>query len=556
VSLVPWRGPNEPGEFPTLGYLVGEWIEAHCVIPDGYRKGQPYRLTDEMWQFLLRWYRLYEHAAPWPAPDALAYSGAQFRRSQKYGKDPLGAADILAEAFGPTRFDGWDANGEPVGAPYPTPLIVCLGTSEDQTDNTYRPLLEMIRGGPLVDLPGLDAGETRIVLPSGGRVEPVTTSARARLGAPMTFVTITESGLFTLQGGYRRVCGAVKRNVAGMDGRWLELTNAWDPTEGSEAQVTAESGDPRVLVDTVEPHRVDDLTDDDALYAELLRQYGDSARERGGWVNIRGRIIHEVRSARHTEADRRRFFLNECVVGESVFVQPEAWDLQARLEDGLRSGDQVALGFDGSKYRDATALVACRMTDGHLVTIRVWERPVTAERDWKVPSDEVDRVVRDTLGAYRVTYLYADPYRWQDYLDRWATLAETGINPGGELSPVLDSADGRAPRVVEFPTNVQTRMDKAIERFTTAFAGREITHDGDGYLSRHVKNAVIVKGDRKKARPGEDETLPSHYLKMAKRGDGMWIDAAVAAVLAYEARGQAVEDGLLDVEYDMLQSFW
>ncbi|WP_238433638.1 hypothetical protein, partial [Micromonospora tarensis] len=64
-------------------------------------------------------------------------------------------------------------------------------------------------------------------------------------------------------GGYRKVAGAVKRNVAGMDGRWLELTNAWDPTEGSEAQVTAESGDDRVHVDTIEPQRVEDLSNDE-----------------------------------------------------------------------------------------------------------------------------------------------------------------------------------------------------------------------------------------------------------------------------------------------------
>lgn len=523
---MPWRGPSEPGEFPTLGYDVGEWIQANVVVPDGYLMGEPYRLTDEMWKFLLHFYRLYPHAAPWPAPDSLTYLGAQLRRSQKWGKDPFGAAIILAEALGPTRHDGWNAAGDPVGAPYPTPLIVCLGTSEEQTDNTWRPLLSMIRNGPLADLPGLDAGETRINLPGGGKAEPVTTSARARLGAPLTFLTMTESHLFTLQGGFRRVAGAVKRNVAGMDGRWLELTNAWDPVEGSEAQVTAESGDPRVYVDTVEPQRVEDLEDDEAVYAELLRQYGDSARERGGWVNLRGRIMHEVRSSRHTEPDRRRFFLNEIVVGESVFVGPEAWDLQAKPDEALRPGDAIALGFDGSKYRDATALVACRMTDGHLVTVRIWERPADAKQDWRVPSVEVDQVLRDTFGAYKVAYLFADPYRWQDYLDAWSASFPD--------------------KVVEFPTNIEQRMDKAIERFTTAFTDREITHDGNDTLSRHAKNAVIVKGARKKPRPGEDETIATHYLKLAKRGDGLWIDGAVAAVLAYEARGQAVEDGALN----------
>lgn len=518
---MPWRGPEFDGDFPTLGTQVGRWIEAHCVIPDGYRMGQPYRLTAEMWDFLYAFYEVYPHAAPWPAPDALRYTGGQLRRAQKWGKDPLGAAILLAEALGPTRFDGWDAAGEPVGAPYPSPLIVCLGTSEDQTDNTWRPLLSMIRRGPLVDLPDMDAGQTRVDLPGGGRIEPVTTSARARLGAPMTMVTITESHLFTLQGGYRKVAGAVKRNVAGMDGRWLELTNGWDPTEGSEAQVTADSGDDRVLVDTIESHRVEDLADTEAVYAELLRQYGDSARERGGWVNVRGRILHEAQSKRHMESDRRRFFLNEIVIGQSALADPVHWDRLARDDEPLRPGEQVALGFDGSKYRDATALIASRISDGRLFTLGVWERPESAV-DWRVPSVEVDRRVRDAFGAYKVAYLFADPYRWQDYLDAWSATFEG--------------------KIVEYPTNNEYRFDLAIERFTTSLAADEITHDGDPTLTRHINNTVIIKGSRKKSRPGQDETLPQHYLKLAKRGDGLWIDAAVAAILAHHARGQAIED--------------
>lgn len=528
---MPWRGPQEDGEFPTLGYDVGEWIEENLVIPDGYQQGEPYRLTDEMWKFLIHYFRLYPHAAPWPAEFGLYYTGGQLRRSQKWGKDPFGGAAIgLAEAFGPTRFDGWDANGEPVGRPYPTPLIVCLGTSEDQTDNTWRPLLSMIRNGPLIDTPGLDAGETRVMLPGGGKIEPATTSAKARLGAPMTNVIITESHLFTLQGGFRRVAGAVKRNVAGMDGRWIELTNAWDPTEGSEAQVTAESGDERVYVDTIEPKRVEDLSDDEALYAELLRQYGDSARERGGWVNIRGRIMHEVRSNRYLEADRRRFFLNEIVVGESVLVDPTRWEYQKRDDDeGLAAKTPVALGFDGSKYRDATALVASRLSDARLFELGVWERPKDAPKDWRVPSDLVDTKVRDVFGAYQVAVMFADPYRWQDYLDKWAR--EFG-----------------ADRVVEFPTNQEQRMDRAIERFQTAFSNYEITHDGSRLLTQHFKNSVIVKGARKEPRPGEETALATHYLKLAKRGDGLWIDAAVAGVLAHEGRAYAIEHDLTPKE--------
>lgn len=411
--------------------------------------------------------------------------------------------------------------GDPIGSPYPTPLIVCLGTSEEQTYNTWRPLLSMVRNGPLAELPGIDIGETRLKLPGGGEVEPVSTSATARLGAPLTMLTITESHLFTLQGGYRRVCGAVKRNVAGMDGRWLELTNAWDPTEGSEAQVTAEAEDERVYCDTIESKRVESLDDEKALYAELLRQYGDSARERGGWVNIKGRIMHEAKSKRHQEADRRRFFLNEIVTGLNNLVDPLMWEFRARPGDTLAPGEQICLGFDGSKYNDATAIVACRVSDGQLFQIRVWQRPEHADRDWRVPSVEVDQIVTAAFGTYQVGYLYADPWRWQDYLDAWAAKWPK--------------------RIVEFPTNVEQRFDKAIERFATAFSSGAIHHDGSDTLTTHVKGAVVVKGARKKARPGSDD-LSTHYMKLAKRTDKHLIDAAVASVLAYEARGQAIED--------------
>ena len=88
-------------------------------------------------------------------------------------------------------------------------------------------------------------------------------------------------------------------------------------------------------------------------------------------------------------------------------------------------------------------------------------------------------------------------------------------------------------------------MDKAIERFSTAFSNDEIDHDGAEALTTHMRNAVVVKGSRKKPRPGEDELLTTHFLKLAKRGDGLLIDGAVAAVLAHEGRAHAIEHDMV-----------
>ncbi len=509
---MPWRGPNEPGEFPTLGYDVGDWIEANLVIPDGDRLGAPYLLTDEMWRFLLRFYRLTDAGR-------LRFYGAQLMRPQKWGKDPFMAAIIWAEALGPVRPDGWDAKGEPVARPVSTPWIQCAATSEEQTDNTFRPIVTMAREGPLADFPGLDVGETRVNLPSTGRIEPVTAAARSRLGQRLSFASFTESHLMVPQSGGVKLAAAMKRNLAGMAGRWVEGTNAFDPSEGSVAQKTAEAKAPGVLIDYRPARKHIDLSDDLALNAEVLHVYGDSAVKSGGWVD-EVRIIEEIRDKSVTEADARRFFLNEIVAGAHDFVDPLAWGL-LEVAGELKRREHVCLGFDGSRSNDHTVIWVCRVSDGHLVRGGWWQ-PESVDGQWRVPRQEVDAAMRRLFDYYKVAYLFADPFKWQDYLDAWSAQW-----PG---------------RVVEFPTNVERRMDSAIDRFLQAVADRGLTHDGDEVLEQHVKDCVVVNGSRKRDRePGK----PEFYRKLGKKRATVKIDAAVAAVLAYEARGYAMENGAL-----------
>ena len=174
---MPWK-PAEPDEVPTLGYEVGEWIEEHCVIPDQEHGGEPYLLTEEMWTFLAHHYRLKPDAREGQLSTAFHYRRSLLVRPQKWGKGPLTAAVICAEAIGPTVFAGWDAEGRPLAKPRATPRIQVTASTEDQTGNVYNHLLPMIQRGPLIDLIP-DAGQTRINLPFGGNIEPVT-ARRAR----------------------------------------------------------------------------------------------------------------------------------------------------------------------------------------------------------------------------------------------------------------------------------------------------------------------------------------------------------------------------------------
>src|SRR5690606_41692977 len=112
--------------------------------------------------------------------------------------------------------------------------------SEDQTGNVHGHLLPMIQRGPLADLIP-DAGVTRTNLPWGGHIEPVTSKARSRLGAPITFAIQDETGTWTKENGGQALADTQRRGLAGMSGRSIETTNAWDPAEQSVAQVGFES---------------------------------------------------------------------------------------------------------------------------------------------------------------------------------------------------------------------------------------------------------------------------------------------------------------------------
>jgi len=540
---MPWRGPDPAGDqWPTLGHEVAAWIEANVIIPDGERMGAPYILTDEQYRHLLHAYRLVPNARDGEGSDAFEYSGALLVRPQKWGKDPFAASIICAEAMGPVRFAGWDARGEPVGQPWPTPHIQCAGNAEEQTANTFRPLVTMLREGPLARTPGLDVGETRVNLPSGGRIEPVTSSSRARQGARVTYVSMTESQLMVETSGGLKLARTLKRNLGGMDGRWIEISNAWDPAEASVAQRTFEAKDPHVYLDYRKPRdeRVD-LHNDDALLKELRHAYGDSSTERGGWVRLT-RIARECQNPAHSEGEVRRYYLNTVTVGSKDAVNMLAWDAQAVPGDRLEPGDRITLGFHGALTRDATSLCASRLSDGRLFHLRTWERPLD-EDDWATPRREVHEAVEHAHVAYDVVAMMCSPHGWQDEVNTWAGMYQNHGDRYEETSKVL-----------EIWLNSEMRMDQLVERFVTAHRGNEITHDGSEILTLHASAAALAPGKKRPAAEERDPGTPEHYQRVVRKSHAQSISAFVAALLAYEARGWALEHGAMAEE--LIPSIW
>lgn len=564
---MPWRGPEVPGEYPTNGYVVIDWIQNLLRITDGPKIGEPVKLYDEQQMFFLKRYRIDPDAPADAGADAYVYGGSQLIRGQKWGKDPIMAMDDLVQAFGPCIPDGYDGDGEPVGRPHPSPWVGVAALNDLQANNTWLPLKAMVETSELIDYDGVEVTQDQIRLPCGNPIERLTTTAFGRLGGRFTAVSLTENGLMTATGeggntGKRSPLSFARtmlRSVAGMNGLWMAASNSWDPTELSHAQQIVEGKDPHTHVDAKLSRGRVEFDDDAKLDEELRYLYGDSLTERGGHVSLQ-RLKRDIRNPASGENEVRRFYLSEALAGEEPLSSTERWAALDRgprnpaydaKVDALQPGQAITLGFDGSRSRDMTVLDAVRISDGRVFPLKSWtprcmcagpsHKPAQC-KDRKIPRSEVDQAVDDAFTAYTVWYLFGDPYKYQESLESWAAkylLRDDRTVPG------LKRGTGR---VIEVPTNVETRMDDMLTRFTTARDEGAITHDGNDELAEHVRNTVIAKGRRKPSKPRVDThgKLIEHYLKLAKKREGLLIDHSIGMVLAFAARGQAIEDGALN----------
>lgn len=517
---MPWRGPLTEGEFPTLGYEVVSWIHENAVVPDGDQAGEPLRLTNEQIRFVYKFYELDPNAEPNDHPtSAFRYRRAQLVRPQKHGKGPLSAALIVAEAAGPVLFDGWDANGNPVGRPWATPWIQVVAVSEDQTDNVFRALLPMIELSPTLRGEIPDTGKTRINVKSAlgeGLIEPVTSAAVSRLGQRITFAVHDETHSWTSHNGGVKLADTQRRNLAGMGGRSLETTNAWNPTETSVAQTTYESSPDDVYIDYPTPPK-GSIRNKKERRRVLKAVYGDSY-----WIDL-DRIDAEIEELLPRDPNQaERFFLNRVLAGSDQAFDLDLWKSLAAPKT-VEPGTLITLGFDGAIREDSTGLVATEVESGYQFVLASWERPRDAD-DWQTPLDEVNEAVEHAFETYDVARFYADPPYFETMLDEWA---------------------GRwgDKRVVAWWTNRNKAVAFALRAWVTAWEKKDgLSHDGNETLEKHIGNAVKHSTRiRDEATGGWLWTIRKDGAKSPRK-----IDLAMAAVLSFEARGDAIADGALN----------
>jgi hypothetical protein len=513
-----WRGPEYPGDFPTLGWQVLEHMTAYLPSPRDDK--EPLVLTDDQARIVLRWFELDPETGEFPNLDLI------LELVKGWGKGPIAGALMIEALRGPVCFDGWDADGRPVGVPRGTgdrvpPWIQIAAVSEDQTENTYGYIFAYLRannGRAARDL-RIDEGRTRLYLPDIplARLEPVTASMGTREGQPITDAVLDETHLWDRRNGGVMLARTIRRNLAKMHGRGIETTNPPVEGGGSVSELSdPEKPAPGVMHVTRRPDEQPDPSwTDERLRASLAAVYGDA------WWAPLDRFVREMRDPKNPWDEVLRFWFGIRTPGSAAAVDPRDWDLLVRPTE-VPAGTLIGLGFDGSTHWDATVLRGCTRA-GHTFIVGRWSRPPGASH-WEVPRADVEQAVADAFARWRVGLMLADPPGWRTEIDRWAEQWGDKV-------------------VLAFDTNQATRMVGAVDRWRTAVrsaaamvralgtsAGPLVlpySHDGDEFTTMQVKGTRL-----RRVHVAEEGDRTAYMLeKVPKIGT----DSTVADILAFEA---------------------
>jgi hypothetical protein len=518
---------------PRTLALALDWIEAHCVVPDRFARGDPFRLYEYQLRYLANFY-LVRPTAEWVPSNPQLGPAFVHRRgllidAQKKGKSPLVAAQVCLEGVGPALFAGWADGGEvydcrvygcgcgwtyeyepgePMGMPWATPLIQITALSEENTQNVYDALRPMIELGPLAELIP-KTGEEFIRLPGGGRIDVVTMSAKSRLGQRVTFVPQDEVGLWNDTNKMTKVAGTQYRGLAGMGGRSSLTTNAFDPSESSLAQREFESNAKDIYRQFDQPPK--HLSYQNKRERRQIHRivYGEVLRENGGHVDLDSIEAESADIAERDPAEAERFFANRLVYGSGAYMDGDRWDDLA-VPLPVPDGAAICLGMDGSDTDDWTVIRA-ETEDGFQFTPVLEDGQPTiwnpVDFDGQVPRLEVRAAVAELFRRYRVARMYVDPPDWKSEIDDWA--AEHGEK-----------------RVLRWETYRLIQMHAACERLHIDVLKQNtgLWHDGCAVTARHMRHA------RRSARPG-----PVKRYVLAKPSRAQKIDACVASVIVHEA---------------------
>lgn len=225
-----------------------------------------------------------------------------------------------------------------------------------------------------------------------------------------------------------------------------------------------------------------------------------------GFGDLNNKEDFEAMVKRTPEAEFRTKRCNQWVSSQNAWLPNGAWDLLSEPTE-IDPDAEFVLGFDGSFNGDCTAIVGVQIPRSedekpHVFLVQAWEKQPNDPDNWRVDTLDVEnRILKFVADHPKTIEIACDPFRWQRSM---AVLQDKGLP------------------IVEWPSTSVRRMVPACNKFYEQVVEKQITHDGDPLLARHLSNAVI-KVDQYGPR-----IVKEHRYSPRK------IDAAVAGIIALD----------------------
>lgn len=543
----------------SLGPQIIDWAEWRSYKRTGqpglihHQTGERWTFTPGQQRFLILWWA-YD-----PETGRYVYRSGVKRGAKGTGKDPFGAAWCLTNLIGPSYLVR--RNGLWVGEQHRMPLVQIASNSEAQSKDVLRVANGML-GKEARAYYGLDCGKTQTNVSGGGLLEVLTASEESSEGDPATAILLNESHHMRDTNRGHVVANVARRNVGKsprhIQARLLECTNAHRQGSDSEGersykswQTQVKAGRVDILYDSIEAPPDTDLLDDGSRLAGLKAAYMDSP-----WSDIE-RLNGEMLDIRTSVADAIRYYLNGLGAAADAWIDPRKFDACSRADLIVADKEQIAMFLDCSKSSDATALVACRISDGHCITLGVWQKPRGWDEKihgrWLAPREKVDALVRATFKRYHVVWFGVDPspaqddeteaLYWLPTIDGWhrdfgpklLVWATSGAKIGHSVlfDMRLSQPGGQERNRLFTDAAMQTVVDIEGDEEADPPIKPTLTHDGDPMLRQHAHNA--------KKRPNKWGV----GLSKASRESLEKIDSAVCLVGARMGRRIALNSGKL-----------
>lgn len=503
VSIGPtWQWGPEGWVLPelTLGWGVLAWTG---VWLRGKARG-PWQYTPEQTRFILHYYAVDEAGVP-------LHHSAALQRMKGWGKDPIAATVSAASAFGPVTFDHWGPDG-PVGREELDAWVQIVAVAQEQTQNTMKLFPGLISPEARAYY-GIQIGKRNVWgMGDTRQIQAVTSSPLALEGGRPTQIIRNETQNWLSANSGHDMAGVMEGNAAkrdiGSPARILDIFNAHRAGEDSVAERVREAwestqGDIDAADEADRPSFAEfglmydslEAPPDAPMTATAIGDVVEGVRGDAIWVDL-DRVKKSVLNPMNAPSESRRKWYNQSAAPEDSWTTPQVWDPLGRPDAKVERGEEVALFLDCSKSDDATALVGCRIVDGHVFTLGMWQRPPGERgRNWLVPRGKVDAAVTTAFETYKVVAFFGDPSHtlddetltrfWDTLFDGWhrkyKTVLKVWAHPGKDAgnAVMFDMA---------LPEN-QKKFTEAVAVTEAEMDAKALSHDGDPRLRHHVLNA-------------------------------------------------------------------